>query len=109
MATNEQKTAPDQLANKKEPASSSCSVDLTTSGSTTDEELSRISELGLGRGVDATDPSPWSRKSSFQVRPVTSDRIITTNEGGALQTYEREIASVTTVQTSLKASTLDLL
>ena len=105
MATNEQKIVPDQPANKKEPASSSCTVDLiTTSGPIINEELSRISELGLGRGVDATDPSPWSRKSSFQVRPVTSDGIITTNEGGALQTYEREIASLTTVQTSLKAS-----
>ena len=60
--------------------------------------------MGLGRGVDATDTSPWSRKSSFQVRYVTSDGIITTNEGGALQTYEREIASITTVQTSLKES-----
>ena len=106
MATTEQKTASDsdQPADKKDPASSSCSVGLTTLGPITSEELSRISELGLGRGVDATDPSPWSTKSSFQVRYVTPDGIITTNEGGALQTYEREIASLTTVQTSLKAS-----
>ena len=104
MATTEQKTVSDQQADKKELALASCSVDLTTSGPITNEELSRISELGLGRGVDATDPSPWSRKSSFQVRYVTLDRIITTNEGGALQTYEREITSLTTVQTTLKAS-----
>ncbi len=105
MATIEEKTESDQPANKKEPAPSSCSVDFTTSpGPITNEELSRISELGLGRGVDATDPSPWSSKSSFQVRYVTLDGIITTNEGGALQMYEREIESLTTVQTSLKAS-----
>ena len=106
MATIDQKIESDQPANKKESAEapSSCSVNLTASGPITNEELSRISELGLGRGVDATDPSPWSRKSSFQVRYVASDGIITTNEGGALQTYEREIASITTVQTGLKAS-----
>ena len=104
MATIEQKIESDQPAMKKESAPRFCSVDLTASGPITNQELSRISELGLGRGVDATDPSPWSRKSSFQVRYVTSGGIITTNEGGALQTYEREIASITTVQTSLKAS-----
>lgn len=104
MATSKQKAAPNQPASEKELASPSNSTDLPTSGPITDEELSQISELGLGRGVDATDPSPWSRKSSFQVRHVTSNGIITTNEGGALQTYEREIASLSTVQTSLKAS-----
>ena len=94
----------DQPARRKESAPPFCNVDLTASGPITDQELSRISELGLGCGVDATDPSPWLRKSSFQVCYVTSDGIIITNEGGALQTYEREIASITTVQTSLKAS-----
>ena len=61
-------------------------------------------DLGLGRGVDATLASPWSMKSSFQVRQVTLDNIIGTEEGGALQAYEREISSVTTQQSTLKSS-----
>ena len=70
----------------------------------TEDEVGRIIDLGLGRGVDATDPSPWLHKSSFQVRKVTIDNIIGTEEGGSLQSYEREVSSVTTQQTDLKAS-----
>jgi hypothetical protein len=69
-----------------------------------DDEMSRMIDLGLGRGVDATHASPWSMKSSFQVRQVTLDNIIGTEEGGALQAYEREISSVTTQQSTLKSS-----
>jgi len=70
----------------------------------TAEEVGRVLDLGLGRGVDATDPSPWYNKSSFQVRRVTIDNILGTEEGGSLQSYEREVSSVTTQQTNLKAS-----
>lgn len=69
-----------------------------------EDEVSRMIDLGLGRGVDATQASPWSMKSSFQVRQVTMDNIIGTEEGGALQAYEREISSVTTQQSTLKSS-----
>lgn len=69
-----------------------------------EDEVSRMIDLGLGRGVDATHASPWSMKSSFQVRLVTIGNIIGTEEGGALQAYEREISSVTTQQSSLKSS-----
>ena len=69
-----------------------------------DDEVSRMIDLGLGRGVDATLASPWSMKSSFQVRQVTMGNIIGTEEGGALQAYEREISSVTTQQSTLKSS-----
>ena len=70
----------------------------------TGDEVSRMIDLGLGRGVDATLASPWSMKSSFQVRHITIDNIIGTEEGGALQAYEREISSVTTQQSTLKSS-----
>ena len=33
-------------------------------------DTDRIMYLGLGRGVDATDPTPWQNKTAFQVRPV---------------------------------------
>ena len=70
----------------------------------TADEVGRIIDLGLGRGIDASNPSPWLNKSSFQVRRVTIENIIGTEEGGAIQSYEREITSVTTTQTDLKAS-----
>ena len=57
----------------------------------TEKEMGRMIDMGLGRGVDATDASPWVSKSSFQVRDVTFDSVIGTEEGGALQSYEREI------------------
>ena len=69
-----------------------------------EDEVGRIIDLGLGRGVDATNSSLWQNKSTFQVRRVTIDNIIGTEEGGSLQSYEREVSSVTTQQTDLKAS-----
>ena len=67
-------------------------------------EIGRIVDLGLGRGVDITKPSPWLEKSSFQVRPVDQENIIGTEEGGSLQNYEREIISIQEQQGELKAS-----
>ena len=58
----------------------------------TEKEMGRMIDMGLGRGVDATDASPWVSKSSFQVRRVTLDSVIGTEEGGALQSYEQEIS-----------------
>ena len=70
----------------------------------TPEDIFRFVDLGLGRGIDATNPTPWLNKSSFQVRRVHEDNIIGTEEGGALQSYEREVTSVHTQQTSMKSS-----
>ena len=67
-------------------------------------EIGRIVDLGLGRGVDITKPSPWLNKSSFQVRPVDQENIIGTEEGGSLQNYEREIISIQEQQGELKAA-----
>ena len=67
-------------------------------------EIGRLVDLGLGRGVDITKKFPWLNKSSFQVRPVDVDNIIGTEEGGLLQTYEREIISIQEQQGELKAS-----
>ena len=61
-------------------------------------------DLGLGRGVDATSPSPWLNKSAFQVREVTSHNIIGTDEGGVLQSYSHEVSSVQVMQTNMSAS-----
>lgn len=72
----------------------------------TQEELGRIRDLGLGRGVDATDPTPWVNKRAFQVRAVTFDAVLGTEEGGALQSYEQEVTSVHTQQSNLRSSIL---
>ena len=70
------------------------------------DEIYRYVDLGLGRGLDGTDPTPWLNKSSFQVRRITYENILGTEEGGAVQSYEREISSVQTQQTKIKTSIL---
>ncbi len=91
---------------KKSPTSSSSSYWKATKAEAvlTELEIGRMVDLGLGRGVDATNPKPWINKSSFQVRRLTIDNVIGTEEGGSLQSYEREVSSVHTQQTDLKSS-----
>ena len=69
-------------------------------------EVHRLIDLGLGRGVDATNPRPWKYKSSFQVREIspTLANIIGTDEGGAHQYYNEEISSVHSTQLQAKMS-----
>lgn len=70
----------------------------------TKEEIKRFAELGLGRGLDSTNTSPWIDKSSFQVRNPSIDNLIGTDEGGVLQNYNSSIASILELQADLKAS-----
>ena len=67
-------------------------------------EVQRFIDLGLGRGVDSTKPSPWINKSSFLVRTATFDNVIGTDEGGFLQSYKSEISSAFDIQAELKSS-----
>ena len=69
-----------------------------------ESEIGRFVDLGLGRGVDATKPSPWLSKSSFQVREVTFDNIIGTEEGGLVNNFEKVVESVQQLQTNMSAS-----
>ena len=69
-----------------------------------ENEIGHFVDLGLGRGVDATKSSPWLSKSSFQVREVTSDNIIGTEEGGLINHFEEVVESVQQLQTNLSAS-----
>lgn len=68
------------------------------------DEIGSIVDLGLGRGVNATHTSPWFQKSSFQVRAVTADNVIGTEEGGILQSYVREVVSVEEIQSQMSTS-----
>ena len=70
----------------------------------TSAEIERMIDLGLGRGIDATNSKPWANKSAFQVRRVMAEGVLGTEEGGSLQSYEREVSSVVSHQTSMKAS-----
>ena len=69
------------------------------------EDYARLLALGLGRGVDGTDPKPWRNKTSFQVRrQINGNTLIGTDEGGYFQSYVSEVSSVLTQQTKLSAS-----
>lgn len=70
----------------------------------TAEQIGAFKDLGLGRGVDATNPTPWLNKSAFQVREVMFDNIIGTEEGNLYQGFVNEVESTQNLQTSLKAS-----
>ena len=70
----------------------------------TEGQIGAFMDLGLGRGVDATNPTPWLNKSAFQVRQVTFDNIIGTEEGNLYQGFVNEVESTQNLQTSLKAS-----
>ena len=72
-----------------------------------EKDIQRIIDLGLGRGVDATDRTPWKNKTSFQVRPVTIDNVIGTEEGGGEQSYEREITNASETHGQVRASITD--
>ena len=73
----------------------------------TAQDIQRIIDLGLGRGIDATSPTPWKNKSSYQVRPVSFDNIIGTEEGGCVQSYEREVTSISETRGRASASITD--
>jgi hypothetical protein len=62
-----------------------------------------MKDLGLGRGIDATNAKPWANKSAFQVRPVTAISVLGTEEGGAFQSFTREVLSVVSQQAKIKA------
>ena len=66
--------------------------------------IHRYQDLGLGRGVDASRPNPWLNKSSFQVRHVTEENVIGTEEGGILYSYEREMQSLSEKHVNLSES-----
>ena len=73
------------------------------------DEVQWLTDMGLGRGVDATKVDLWKEKSSFQVLSISKslDNIIGTNEGGERNYFEREISSISSRQTQLKLSVVE--
>ena len=70
----------------------------------TDEEVHIFNDLGLGRGVDATNSKPWINRSAFQVRFPTPDNVVGTEEGNLYQSFLNEVDSSLHLQTNLSAS-----
>ena len=70
------------------------------------DEVCRFRDLGLGRGVDVTNPNMWTNKSPFIVRSICSkiSNIIGTEEGGIRQYYSEDVSSLTSHQLNIKLS-----
>ena len=68
----------------------------------------RYHELGLGRGINVTDPEMWKNKSSFLVREVSLSptNIIITDECGRKEAYCKEVSSFETQRQQIQL-TLD--
>lgn len=69
-----------------------------------DKEVGRFAYLGLGRGINGTEKTPWLNKSSFEVRHAKFDKLIGTEEGGAAKSYVNQIWDVHTLQVELEAA-----
>ena len=63
-------------------------------------------ELGLGRGINVTDENMWRNKTTFVVRRVnpTLSNVITTEECGMNEEYEKELSSASEMQQLIKFS-----
>ena len=73
------------------------------------KEIQRFHDLGLGRGVNVTDPQMWKNKSQFLIRKVKEDlsNVIGTEESGMMEKYEKEVSTLATQQVNLRLSLED--
>lgn len=61
--------------------------------------------MGLGCGVDATDPKPWSTKSAYQAcHGLKEGDIIVCDEGGNWHSYKEKVSSQFEMKGKLSAS-----
>ena len=67
------------------------------------ELIDNAVSFGLGRGIDATNKTPWINKNTFQVRRVHSS-VIESNEGGILMNYEHEVLSISEMEDKFQSS-----
>ena len=74
-----------------------------------EDDVQRYQDLGLGRGVDVTDPQMWRNKSALLVRKVCpkASNIIGTEEGGVKKKYEKEVSTVGLHQQKIRFSLKD--
>ena len=76
---------------------------------TSTSEVKYFQELGLGRGIDTSDPQMWKNKISMQIRLVNDDlsNIIATDESGIIHKYEKVVSSLKTQQAKIQTSLSD--
>ena len=78
------------------------------------EEVKHFQDLGLGRGIDSSDPQLWKNKTPMQIRSVNEDlsNVIGTDESGIMHKYKKVVSSLKTqqakIQTSLSEPTSDI-
>lgn len=68
------------------------------------EEMQRFVDLGLGRGLDTTDPDLWRNKCSFIVRHATFKNVLGTDEGNLAEDYRQTVLSGNDLQEEFKES-----
>lgn len=66
-------------------------------------EIGKYKDLGLGLGVDATDPTPWTNRKSFRARHATFENVLGMT-GGILRAFNQKVTSVREFQSGVKAS-----
>ena len=69
-----------------------------------ENEIEHYIELGLGRGVDITNPDLWKSKSSLLVRKPCKKNIIGTQECGLLEGYKKVVSTFEMQQNNLSFS-----
>ena len=70
----------------------------------TKEEIQRFVDLGLGRGIDTTDPDLWRNKRAFVVRHAAFENVIGTDEGNLAENYRQTVLSGSDMQEEFKES-----
>ena len=72
-------------------------------------EVKHFQDLGLGRGIDSSDPQLWKNKTPMQIRSVNEDlsNIIATDESGVVYKYKKVVSSLKTQQTKIQTSLSD--
>ena len=70
------------------------------------EEIQRFIDLGLGRGIDTTDPELWRNKCAFTVRHATFKNVIGTDEGNLAEDYSKKVLSGNDLQEEFKESVI---
>ena len=81
-----------------------CPMHAVTRRRAITEDVGYFVDLGLGRGVDATEEKPWLNRSTFQVRQVTESNILGTEEGDLIRGFVNEVESTQLLQANLRAS-----
>ena len=71
-----------------------------------DQGAKKYEELGLGRGVNVTDPHMWRNKTAFLVRDVHPElsNIVKTEEGGILEKYAKEVSTLSIQKRKIRLS-----